>query len=238
MQKTWGFQKVEQKKEFDIFKLWKASVFFIIFTICFSFFSFTNDMVYAEKTTLINKLAKFSQLSFLDKNNIPSQLANFVLAYKKWENILSDKYKPVFLFTENHLWDLVSILWYGRAKEQLVSIYRQFQPYRKDIFNLLWKNGEKRYLVIFENIGEERPDGGFFGSFAELSISGGHLKDLQILDSYKVIFDQCKLTGANWYKDCDRNKLHIKHNLKKYNKLFTYTSFLNSNYFGFTDLNW
>jgi hypothetical protein len=238
MTKTWGFQKVDKRKQVNIFKLWKASIFLIIFTICFSFFSFTNDVVHASKTSLIEKLAKFSQLSFLNKNNIPSQIADFILAYKNWKNILSDKYKPVFLFTENHLSDLISILWYWAVKNQLVSIYKQFSPYKKDIFKLLGKEQEKRYLIIFENIGEERPDGGFFGSFAEVSFSGGHLKDWKVIDSYKIIFDQCQLTGSNWYKNCDRTKLHIKHNLKKYNKLFTYTSFLNSNYFWFTELNW
>ena len=234
MNNWWGFERKE-KKRINIFKWWKASLFFVIFTILLSFFSITNDVVYADKSKILDKIENFKKLSFIDKNNIPYQVANFVIDYKKWKNILKNTY--FFDFTQENLWKILSILWYSSIKNQIIKIYNQVKPFRKDIFNLLWKNWEKTYLVILENTDEERPDGGFFGSFIELTLSGGHIKKVSINDSYKVIFDQCKIKWKNWYKKCDKKKLHIYHNLPEYKKLFTYTSFLSSNYFGFTKIN-
>ena len=236
---TWGFERkniIDKKR--SLILIWKASFLFILFSFVFSFFSFLNEVVYADKKQFLERISDLQKLSFLEKNSIPSQIASLILDYKNWKNILDKKYEASFIFAENNLDKIISILWYSQVKNQIIKIYNQFKPYKKDIFKLLWQNWEKNYLVIFQNTWEERPDGGFFGSFAEVSFSWWHLTNLNIVDSYKVIFDQCGLTWKNWYKDCDRNKLHIKHNLEKYNELFTYTSFLNSNYFGFTELNW
>jgi len=235
---TWGFErkKVVDKKR-SLILIWKASFLFILFSFVFSFFSVVNEVVYAWKVSVLEKLSKLSSLSFVQKNSIPVQIAWLILDYKKWKNILLDKYEPSFIFAENHLNIIISILWYWQVKNQVSKIYNQLKPYKKDIFKLLWKYNTKNYLIILENTSEERPDWGFFGSFIELSISWWHITHFSVVDSYKVIFDQCWLTGKNWYKDCDRSKLHIQHNLTNYNSLFKYTSFLNSNYFGFTDLN-
>ena len=236
MQKVWGFEAKKKSNKVNVFVLWKASIFIILFTILLSFFSIVNDVVYARKTNLLNKIDEFSKLSFLYKNNIPSSIAKFIVDYKNNKNIL--KNKQAIIFIENKLATFISLLWYGKYKEQILSIYKWFQPYRDEILNLLWKNKEKNYLIILENTGEERPDGGFFGSFMKVSLYGWHLKSFKIIDSYKVIFDQCKLKTKNWYRECDRKNLHIYHNLKDYKPLFKYTSFLSSNFFGFTKLNW
>jgi len=235
---SWWFEnknKLDKKK--GLLLWWKASFLFVLFSVFFAFFSFINETVYANKTQLLEKISKFSSLSFLDKNNIPTQIASLILDYKNRKNILLDKYTPAFIFTENNLDKLIAILGYSQVRSQIIQIYKQFKPYKDDIFKLLGKDWEKNYLIILENTSEERPDSGFFGSFIEVSFSGGHITNFEIKDSYKVIFDQCNLTGSNWYKRCNKDKLHIKHNLKQYDELFTYTSFLNSNYFWFTDLN-
>jgi hypothetical protein len=65
-------------------------------------------------------------------------------------------------------------------------------------------------LVILENTSEERPDGGFFGSFAKVSLSGGHLVDFKIYDSYYLLWKYCKentpyLPKKNWFEACNKN---------------------------------
>ena len=57
-------------------------------------------------------------------------------------------------------------------------------PMREEIFELLGKYQRFNYLVPLQNSNEARPNGGFFGSFAFISLSLGHLVDMQIIDSY------------------------------------------------------
>jgi len=64
-------------------------------------------------------------------------------------------------------------------------------------------------LVVFENTAEERPDGGFFGSFAKVSFLSGHLVDLKIYDSYFVLRKYCQthtknLPKQNWFQACNK----------------------------------
>ena len=58
------------------------------------------------------------------------------------------------------------------------------RPLREEIFQLLGKDQCFNYLVPLQNSNESRPNGGFFGSFAFISLSGGHIVDMQIIDSY------------------------------------------------------
>lgn len=44
-------------------------------------------------------------------------------------------------------------------------------PMREEIFELLGKNQRFNYLVPLQNSNEVRPNGGFFGSFAFISLS-------------------------------------------------------------------
>lgn len=51
----------------------------------------------------------------------------------------------------------------------------------KDLFGI---GTPKTYLVLFQNSAELRPTGGFIGSFALVSFSGGKLSDMNIYDVY------------------------------------------------------
>lgn len=44
-------------------------------------------------------------------------------------------------------------------------------PMREEIFELLGKHQRFNYLVPLQNSNEARPNGGFFGSFAFISLS-------------------------------------------------------------------
>ena len=233
--KTWGFEKKYIDKKTRFLNFWKGTVIFIVLFSFFSFFSFLNETVYADKTNILKKIEKLKNLDYLHQKHIPSILAKFILDYKAWKNILKDKKAIIYL--ENKLDLLINISGYGALKKDIKYIYNQFKIYQNDIFDILWEKQKRNYLVIFANTDEERPDSGFFGSYAEVSFSGGHLVDFHIYDSYKVLFDTCKVHSLNWYQECDRKKLRYYHNNKKFNKLFKYTSFISSNFFGFTDLN-
>ncbi len=87
---------------------------------------------------------------------------------------------------------------------------------------LLGYEGKKNYLVLFENSQELRPNGGFIGSYARLTLDNGYLKDLKIddiynpdglLDEKKIIYpvpapikenlgtDNLRIRDANWDAD-------------------------------------
>lgn len=52
--------------------------------------------------------------------------------------------------------------------------------------DILGKEGEKNYLVLFQNNMELRPTGGFIGSFAVLKIDNGVFSNLEVYDVYDV----------------------------------------------------
>lgn len=75
---------------------------------------------------------------------------------------------------------------------------------------LLGKSSRKRYLVLFQNDAELRPTGGFIGSFAEVTLDRGEIKDIQIPGggSYDLQGDQrarvqapepLRLVSARWH---------------------------------------
>jgi len=102
-------------------------------------------------------------------------------------------------------------------------------------------NNKKEYLIIFENTDEERANWWFIWSFIKITFSWWHLINYKIYDSYKIFYDICKKQNKNkknpfiW---CNKSAWSLKNNLKPYTKLFSKTTFINSNWFWFTDLNW
>lgn len=68
--------------------------------------------------------------------------------------------------------------------EKLFTLLNDAREIRDEVLELLGKNQTFNYLIPLQNSNEVRPNGGFFGSFAFVSLSGGHIEDLQIVDSY------------------------------------------------------
>src|SRR6185369_5710886 len=78
-------------------------------------------------------------------------------------------------------------------------------------------DGQKTYLLIFENYDEERATGGFIGTYGVLKVSNGSINKLQISSIYDLdgqIFEQIAAPGpfqpdikrwgirdANWFAD-------------------------------------
>jgi len=68
--------------------------------------------------------------------------------------------------------------------DALMSVLSDLWAYKKELFALLWQNTPTNYIVILQNTNEKRPNGWFFGSFAFITVDGGRIKDLEIVDSY------------------------------------------------------
>lgn len=72
-------------------------------------------------------------------------------------------------------------------RSRLVQIAGLVEKARKifpHVENLLAKNGEKKYLLLFANNMELRPGGGFIGSFGILTMKNMSLDSIQIYDVY------------------------------------------------------
>lgn len=65
--------------------------------------------------------------------------------------------------------------------EELISQIRQIYQYRDE---LLGKNSEKKYLVLFQNNMELRPGGGFIGSYGILTFKNYTLSSIDVQDVY------------------------------------------------------
>jgi hypothetical protein len=91
---------------------------------------------------------------------IATSLRNRVLKYKSLPDDMNSQY-----FELNN--DLV------KAADGLASV-----------INVLGKSGENHFVVIFENPSEIRPGGGFVGSYADLTMEGGSIKNIDVNDIY------------------------------------------------------
>ncbi len=87
-----------------------------------------------------------------------------------------------------------------RPFPQHVELMQQVATYSGDIRSLLGEEKEQRYLVVLQNTSEKRPNGGFFGSFALVTIVKGRVKDIEIVDSYLPQYDNpnTSITGPKW----------------------------------------
>ncbi len=87
-----------------------------------------------------------------------------------------------------------------RPFPQHVQLMQQLATFSWDIRSLLGEEKEQRYLVVLQNTSEKRPNGGFFGSFALVTIVKGWVKDIEIVDSYLPQYDNpdTSITGPKW----------------------------------------
>lgn len=106
-------------------------------------------------------------LAILEKNNKElkknmSQLGSWAYSAASFSSLLKNNYAPVQL----------TIL---RGKDFLRSS-----------LNLLRAPEDRHILLIFQNQSEIRPAGGFIGSYGDLVLNGGNLKELKIDDIYNA----------------------------------------------------
>ncbi|PIR04785.1 MAG: hypothetical protein COV57_02585 [Candidatus Liptonbacteria bacterium CG11_big_fil_rev_8_21_14_0_20_35_14] len=94
------------------------------------------------------------------------------------------------------------------------------------LITLLDTNQEKHWLVTFQNSSEIRATGGFIGSYADLTIQNGSLKNMEVVDIYdsdgqidstiippkplQAISTNWKTRDANWFFDFKLSAEKIK----------------------------
>lgn len=66
-----------------------------------------------------------------------------------------------------------------------IRVTRLGRSLAKNAEDLLGYRGERNYLILFQNSTELRSTGGFFGSFAQLTLENGGIKKLEFFDSYQ-----------------------------------------------------
>jgi hypothetical protein len=81
-----------------------------------------------------------------------------------------------------------------------MQLLQEVATFSGDIRSLLGEKQEQRYLIVLQNTSEKRPNGGFFGSFALVTVAKGRVKDIEIVDSYLPQYDNpdTSITGPKW----------------------------------------
>jgi len=207
---------------------------FCVFAFClFSFYHNVTSLVFADnKTDLIENDLPTIASYFMGWDQ---QTADVILAIDTLRKHYTDPDTTHFL--RDNKGDLSYVLEYlsnnpGQLKQLglhqysgMIDLVSDLSKYKDDIFSLLGEEGPQTYLVVLQNSAEKRPNGGFFGSFAIVTVDDGHITNVQLMDSYypgKInpgITVQAPDRATNTFLDGDGT-----------------ITFLASNKFGFTDI--
>lgn len=124
-----------------------------------------------------------------------------IKGYVNGENVLvtqNNKIDELRMYTQKNK-NYLKKIWFTQY-EPVIDLVADLRKYKDHIFSLLWKDKIYNYLVILQNTNEKRPNGGFFGSFAFVSVYQGHIKDLEIIDSYypDFIAENTRIVAPKW----------------------------------------
>ncbi len=191
MKKIW--LEVARPSQSSSRRLWVLRwIFGVLVFFAFVFFSLYARLTWwflsPNKIDIFNDLDQISFYFWVIDPEISRQLLTLddvVKSYLRGENVLKSKEE-----------ELLQLRQYARSQKTYLSkmgfsnYERIFQmlddawPLREEIFQLLGRDKNYNYLIPLQNSNEARPNWGFFGSFAFVSLSGGHIEDLQVVDSY------------------------------------------------------
>lgn len=185
------------------------SLFLIFFFCLFVLFSNIVSFILSDnKVDFFMKDATQIATYFLPIDAEISQkilvLDNVVKAYLSGENVLQTKKEEIF-----DLWWFIKekrdyLLNVGFSNyESIIDLFVDSYDYKDEIFFLLGENQPFNYLILLENSNEKRPNWWFFWSFAFVQLDGGHVKELQVIDSYfpDYIAPKSRITLPWWYQD-------------------------------------
>ena len=196
----------------------------------FGFFGFyhrlTSWLFSPNKIDIFHDLNQISFYFSLVDQELSSQIQTLdtvIQSYLKGENVLKTKEAEILqlrTYAKDHKSYLKRV---GFSNyEKAFTMLEDAWPLREEIFKLLGRDQSFNYLIPLQNSNESRPNGGFFGSFAFVSLSGGHITQMQIIDSYlpDYIAPNARLDLPNRYIDAYGTKQ---------------VWFIAGNKFGFTD---
>ncbi|MCX6822681.1 MAG: DUF4012 domain-containing protein [candidate division SR1 bacterium] len=167
--------------------------FTILLLLCFIFFSFSanvSQIVFGKNKVDIFQ-SNLNQLAFsfrpIDKNVSKFLLTvdDVMKSYMSGDNIFVTKEKEIdeaLTYIQQNK-EYLKKLGFGNY-DAVMNLLTDLQKHKDELFDLLGKKESQNYLVILENTNEKRPNGGFFGSFAFIKVQGGHVKTMEIVDSY------------------------------------------------------
>lgn len=179
------------------------------------------------------------RLNFLEKNvedlalliwPIDSDISKILLSankvfidYMNWDEVLDKDYSDI-----NYI-----ISWLQRKIDSLLNMgFGEYKPFlsfldqalnfREDLFSLLGKDWPQKYLILFQNSSEKRPDWWFFWSYLLLTFDKWRI-DYKIYDSYypEFINPDWGILAPQWAEQLFPDR-----------KIW----FIASNKFGFTDM--
>ncbi|MFA7298864.1 MAG: DUF4012 domain-containing protein [Candidatus Absconditabacterales bacterium] len=179
-------------------KTWKSylkyinGTFVILIIICFIFFTFVakiNSMLFKNKIDLfkedLGQIAFYTRTFDKELSHFLVTLDNIVQSYVKGDNVFITKEKEIIFCREYIEENKEYLKKVGFSNyDKLINLFSDLKVYQKEFFELLGKKQSFNYLVILQNTNEKRPNGGFFGSFAFIKVDQGHIKTLEIIDSY------------------------------------------------------
>ena len=227
----WIEETQKKKRQIPPIQFYVYSLLFLVFFRFFSLYSnITNILFGWSALDIFTKDLQTLSIYFLpiDKevSHKLSTLDKIVQSYVKWENIFETKKSEIeeiwyyIINNQNYL----SSLWFQRY-ESLMKFLSDLYDHRDEVYDLLWENHTYNYLIPLQNGNEKRPNGWFFGSFAFVTLSGWHIENLEVIDSYL----------ADYIAPKSRMSLP-----KRYTQYFWEKQlwFVAGNKFWFTDMDW
>lgn len=187
---------------------------FVILTfVAFSFFALYNNvsrLVFAEsKTDLFENNLEDLAFYFMGWDqktanllmSIDSVRSNYA---KEEENFIRDNkgnMQYILQYLSNHPEQLKQLGLHDYAG--IIDLVSDLSQYNTDIFSLLGEQEEQRYLVVLQNSAEKRPNGGFFGSFAIVTIKDAKITNIQLMDSYypNKVAPSATMPAPTWATD-------------------------------------
>lgn len=148
-----------------------------------------------EKVVLVS--SKFSPSAFIE-NKQTNQPINTHLSMARLEKELSLTQQTLGVFlaefdlfirnqTSLPIFSQTKITSWVSIKLSQLSAYNNTLKKLAGLYPFLFPlEGERRYLVLFQNSNELRPTGGFIGSLGLLTINGGRVASFQIEDVYTI----------------------------------------------------
>ena len=184
------------------------SLFLLISFCIFSLFSHIFLFLFSDNKVdfFVHELSQVATY-FLPVDKTLSQkiliLDEVIKDYQAGENVLQTKKQEIFdlwkYITDNKIY--LTKLGFTNY-ESIMNLLSEAYEYREEIFNLLGENQTFNYLILLENANEKRPNGWFFGSFVFVKLSWGHIKELQVIDSYlpDYVAPKTRIPLPEWYQ--------------------------------------
>ena len=175
------------KMIFLLFCLW---VVFLIWWVGWRFGSLGTLFQQAKTTALIRIIYP------LDTGIGNSLAAGHALLTKTFTSHSPDELLQLLVTPRKEKkWPLMQV--FAKTFPRQFTLISDLSNYYSDLHELLWFSSPQHYLILLQNTAEKRPNGGFFGSFAFVTLEKGTVSEFRLSDSYHPLYDrpQSKVLG-------------------------------------------